>query len=189
MICCLAAGRKTELEAMLENLYGIFGSDSGQVALTSKQASLISNFTLNKKSSGFQNLLEDRYDLKIPGQYAEKLIKSFEVDNQSKSFTVSKKSKILISPHEYLMAKSIKANVKLFDINFTFVGGCFPVQTNIVFEDLFHQILKRRIEESINVTFNINIIRYERFTACLDKIRDYNKNNAVDILLFSIMYR
>jgi len=55
-----------------------------------------------------------------------------------------------------------------------------------LFEDLFHQKLKRKIENNFDVTFGINIIRYERFNTCLNKIIVYNKSNPIDFLIFHI---
>jgi hypothetical protein len=71
-------------------------------------------------------------------------------------------------------------------INFTFVGGCFPVQHNIEYEKLFHQIVKKEIENRFKCELNVNIIRYERFLTCLNKIKSYKKENQIDILIFHI---
>jgi hypothetical protein len=71
-------------------------------------------------------------------------------------------------------------------VNFTFVGGCFPVQHNIQSEDLFHQIIKRDIEKRFDCCLNVNIIRFERLATCFDKIKEHKSKNPVDILVFHI---
>lgn len=71
-------------------------------------------------------------------------------------------------------------------INLTIAGGCFTEQHNIPFEKLYHQILKNCVEKKFETGLNIGIIRYERFTMCLDKIKNFSKENPADILLFHI---
>jgi hypothetical protein len=114
------------------------------------------------------------------------LISCFENDNNKRGFTISKVDKILISPQEYIAARLQLIKQDLKEINFTFVGGCFPVQHNIIFEDLFHQKLKKKVEEFSNVSFNINIIRYERYNNCFNKIVAYSQSERIDLLVFHI---
>jgi citrate lyase beta subunit len=172
--------------ANLEKLYSVFGDNCGQFALTSKQAIAISKFVPRESKINFDTLLLDCYDLKIPGDYAENLISDYECDNKNMSFTISQYQKKLISPQEYLLAKKFISRKEKQEFNLTFVGGCFPVQYNILFEDLFHQKLKSIIEKSSDFLCNINIIRYERFLTCLDKIILYNNKNPIDLLIFHI---
>ncbi|MBS1494399.1 MAG: hypothetical protein JST55_12865 [Bacteroidetes bacterium] len=74
----------------------------------------------------------------------------------------------------------------MMEINITIVGGCFPVQNNIPKEKLYHQIVKKELKEKYNVDLKINIIRYERFAMCFEKISDHCSKNPVDALLFHI---
>ena len=67
-----------------------------------------------------------------------------------------------------------------------FVGGCFPVQHDIVFEDLFHQKLRRKIEDDEKNKLNVNIIRYERFNTILDKIKTLAGTKKLDLIVFHI---
>ncbi len=172
--------------SMLHNLYDMFGPEAGQTALNSMQSELINKFKPESEHINFNELIRHRLDLRVPYKYENKIIESYESNNKDKMFSISEKSKILISPHEYLAAKKYSSAKKLRSINFTFVGGCFPVQYDILFEDLFHQKLKRRIESEYKIEFNINIIRYEQFNTCLKKIKKYNDTFPADILVFHV---
>lgn len=66
------------------------------------------------------------------------------------------------------------------------MGGCFPVQHNIKQEDLFHQLMKDEMERKYSCNLKVNIIRYERLLACLEKIIEYHSKNPIDILVFHI---
>ena len=173
-------------QAMLIHLDKLFGENFGQFTLTTRQTAICNTFKLTKKQYSFSKLLSNRLELNVPDQLAAELINKFENGNNNRGFTVSKADGILISPQEYLAAKSYLAKRESKKINFTFVGGCFPVQHNILFEDLFHQKLKKKLENLNQVKLNINIIRYERFDSCLSKIATYQKSNPVDVLVFHI---
>lgn len=71
-------------------------------------------------------------------------------------------------------------------INLTIVGGCFPVQNNIPQEYLYHRFVKKELEERYNAELKINIIRYERFAGCFEKIEKFGDENNIDVLLFHI---
>ena len=173
-------------ESMLNYLHELFEDNVGQFTLTSKQSTFCKNYIYSKNKNSFINSLEERLNFNIQEQYLRQLINKFENENNNKGFTISKEDKILISPQEYITAKSIYNTRNLKKINFTFVGGCFPVQHNILFEDLFHQKLKKKIESTFNVNFNINIIRYERYNNCLNRIINDNESNPIDVLVFHI---
>lgn len=66
------------------------------------------------------------------------------------------------------------------------MGGRFPVQHNIKQEDLFHQLMKDEMERKYSCNLKVNIIRYERLLACLEKIIEYHSKNPIDILVFHI---
>lgn len=70
--------------------------------------------------------------------------------------------------------------------NITIVGGCFTDQHNIDKEKLYHQTLKRKLLNNNNIDVVINIIRYERFAKCLEKILRSYKNKPIDLLLFHL---
>lgn len=71
-------------------------------------------------------------------------------------------------------------------VNFTFMGGCFPVQHNIKHENLFHQLIKGEMERKHSCELKVNIIRYERLLTCLEKIIEYHTENPIDVLVFHI---
>ncbi len=172
--------------SMLHNLYNMFGNDAGQTALTTRQSELINQFNPFNDHIIFNKLIRHRLDLRVPDNYEKQIIENFERNNKNKTFSILGKNSILISPHEYLAAKIYSFTKKSKSINLTFVGGCFPVQNDILFEDLFHQKLKRRIESEYKIDFNINIIRYEQFNTCLKKIKTYNESFPIDILVFHV---
>jgi len=173
-------------QSMLYNLYNLFGDEAGQTALTTRQTELINQFIPANDHTDFNKLIRHRLDLKIPDNYEKQVIENLEGNNKNKTFSISGNNRVLISPHEYQAAKIYAAEKKSESINMTFVGGCFPVQNDILFEDLFHQKLKRRIESEFKINFNINIIRYEQFNRCLKKIKTYNESSPIDILVFHV---
>ncbi len=173
-------------QSMLHHLYEMYGNNSAQATLTTNQSKLIKEFNPQNYHLRFSELVDYKLELKVPNKYAIRIIEEFEKNNEMKSFSVVRKNMFMISPHEYSAAKVYHKKDYSSKINLTFVGGCFPIQQNILFEDLFHQKFKRKIEKAFNVEFNINIIRYERFNTCLDKIRNYAKSNPIDILVFHV---
>ena len=172
--------------SMLHNLYDLFGPEAGQTALNKRQCELINQFNPADDHIIFNKLIRHRLDLRVPDSYEKQIIENFDRNNKNKAFSIIEKNSMLVSPHEYLAAKNYSLTKKSKSINLTFVGGCFPVQNDILFEDLFHQKLKRRIEREYDTELNINIIRYEQFGTCLKKITAYNKSCPIDVLVFHI---
>ncbi|MBP9097066.1 MAG: hypothetical protein KBG21_10685 [Ignavibacteria bacterium] len=72
------------------------------------------------------------------------------------------------------------------EINLTIMSGCFAVQSNIKPEKLYHQIVKKELEKNLKYILNINILRYERFASCFEKIKNYAEVYKIDVLLFQI---
>ncbi len=173
-------------KSMLHYLYNIFGNDVAHTTLTSKQTKILNRFKKENEHIPFDRLIKHRLDLKVSSKDAEQIITSFEKNSKRKAFSILEKDKVLISPQEYIAAKNYIAQKRKKTIYLTFVGGCFPVQNDILFEDLFHQRLKRKIESAYNIELNINIIRYERFNSCLKKIINYKKTAQIDFLIFHV---
>ncbi len=71
-------------------------------------------------------------------------------------------------------------------ISLLIAGGCFPVQENIPFPRLYHQLLRERMFNENDVEADINIIRYEKLESCFDQISDAIKKNKTEILLFHL---
>lgn len=69
-------------------------------------------------------------------------------------------------------------------LSFVIVGGCFPVQDNISPDKLYHSHLSQDVKSEFDISLNFEIIRYERFSDCLNKIKEQNKNKSADVLLF-----
>ena len=65
------------------------------------------------------------------------------------------------------------------------VGGCFTDQHNIPFDLLYHQTLKRKLTAKIEHV-EIRTIRYERISACLNKIIALQKDYKFDLLVFHL---
>lgn len=79
------------------------------------------------------------------------------------------------------------------EINLTIVSGCLALQNkyktcSVRTEDLFHQIAKRELERKFDIKLNIQIIRYERFSDCLEKIIKHFNQNPFDILVFQVRW-
>ncbi len=169
---------------VLATLYAIGGENLGQITLSKEQTDICNLFSENQKHSSAPKL-SNRLDQRVPDSYAKKFIESFQQNNRKKGFAING-NKVILSPQEYLASLHFQQKKNYPEINFTFVGGCFAVQSNITFENLFHQVLKRQIENEKEVIFNVNSIRYERFKNCTSKISTYNSNHPIDILVFSI---
>ena len=170
--------------SILSHLNFLTNQNFGQFSLTSIQSKICQTFNYSKIP--IDDITINRLNLGFSKSDLEKFINKFENENDGKAFTICSQKKHLMSPQEYCSAKLHLQNYKSRDVNFTFVGGCFPVQGDILFEDLFHQLLKKDLEKEFDVNININIIRYERFINCLGKIKSYNKNHTIDYLLFHI---
>ena len=173
-----------DFKKMLSSLFSICGYDCGQIAMTFNQA--MACHKNNRQATPYFTKLPNRLNMKAEQSFAKKFVESFENGNNNRAFTITGEERIFLSPQEYLASQNFASKILNFDYNFTFVGGCFPVQGNLLFEDLFHQLLKTKFEKQYNVNFNVNIIRYERFKNCLDKIKTFADNNPIDILVFCI---
>lgn len=168
---------------VLNLLFAIGGSNVGQVTLSQKQTNICNAFS-EHKTTNLPKLI-NRFDLRVPANYAENLIESYENNCNNKGFVINSERTIL-SPQEYLSSLNFLRKSAWPEINFTFVGGCFPVQGNMPFEDLFHQVLKRKVENTREIKLNVNIIQYERFRNCINKMASYKESQPIDILAFSI---
>lgn len=169
---------------VIESLSSIYGINFGQITLTKLQTDLFLNHSF--KNYALHKRYKYRLNLKTEREAAIQLINDFEKRNTEKSFAVTPEKNVLISPQEYRSAKHFLSKEKLPQFNFTFAGGCFPVQRNIPFDNLFHQKLKNRMEEDFNLQFNINIIRYELLCTVVNKINYQIQKIPADVLIFSI---
>lgn len=169
--------------SMLLYLSKICHGNVGQVTLSTKQSQLCVE-ALEIKND-FHKLISNRHDLSLPESYSRNLMSEFEVNNCNKGLT--KSNERFISFQEYIAAKrhiSSKSNNN--NVKITFVGGCFPVQHNIVFEDVFHQKLKEALNKEFNCHAYFHIIRYERFIDIVEKIEKSTKKFTPEILILSI---
>lgn len=168
----------------LNLLNAICGDNVGQITLTNEQTALCNSFRADEIQEELPRL-PNRLNHRAPPMFAENLITQFNEKLNEKGFAINNQ-RVVLSPQEYASAINYQYQNKIPEINFVFTGGCFPVQGNIPFEDLFHQQLKRKCEEKKNVKFNINIIRYERYLNCFTKIKSVYENQPFDILVFSL---
>lgn len=180
----LQLGNDAFFREMLAVLYSLAGEKAAQITLTQKQTWLCNSFEGRNANTALPEIA-NRLDMRIPESYAENFIRSFEKNAGEKGFSVTKERRLL-SPQEYSASLDQRRRNHWPEINFTFVGGCFPVQGNLPFDKLFHQLIKTKIESSRNVKFNIRIIRYERFSNCTAKIETANREQPTDILVFSV---
>lgn len=74
--------------------------------------------------------------------------------------------------------------------NILIVSGCMAKQDtakgNIEFKSLFHQIMNREAQKCHNTVLNFQIIRSERFTPCLEKVREGLKPENTHAIVFQI---
>jgi citrate lyase beta subunit len=164
---------------MLSHLFHITKNNFGQATLISIQSEICRNFS--NTYTGFQKLIDDRSDLSIHETYASGIVSKYE--DKSSSY---KKNGTLISPQEYIAAKVYLSSKRNNKRKLVFAGGCFPVQYNILFEDLFHQTVRKNYPSAKNTELEIKLIRYERFANCSEKIRAYCDINKVDKLVLHI---
>ena len=182
----LDIGNDKVLKSIVLHLKEMFNENFGQFTLSSKQSDICHSITSTKDISCIKKIITTRLHLFYDFDLAKEYIKSYKTENIDKGFTVSTKYKRILSPQEYLSAKTILKKSQNSKTNFYFVGGCFPVQHNINFEDLFHQKLKNKVEKNNKKKINITIIRYERFSNCFEKIKKVNKKNDVDFIVFHV---
>lgn len=75
-------------------------------------------------------------------------------------------------------------NNRLQEIKVLIVGGCFPVQDNINEEDLYHQIMRKKIMDQYDIYLLIDILRYENIKHCTELIKRKAALSKPDLLLF-----
>ncbi len=171
-------------QSMLAHLQFLCQGNFGQFTLSHQQTLLCNTFS--KQPESIAEIGRNRLDLSINKEMLLSLKSTFEAENKGQGFSMTSDTKTLISPQEYISAKQHLASWKENTIHFTFVGGCFPVQSDILFEDVFHRILAKKAEDNLNVNFNVNIIRYEKFSNCLQKIANYHEHRPINYLVFHI---
>ena len=70
------------------------------------------------------------------------------------------------------------------------VGGCMPIQDkskgNIKNEEVYLNILKREFLKNHEIILDFEIITYDKLETCLTKIKESDKINNVDILIFQV---
>jgi hypothetical protein len=71
-------------------------------------------------------------------------------------------------------------------IDILIVGGCFPVQSNIPKEKLYHQILKDRVERELCTRIEIKILQYEKLAPTFDRIKEIVDQQSIDLIIFHI---
>jgi len=153
----------------------------GQLTLTTRQSELC--ICRNAGWMNFRDLLENRNLISTGIQAAYDLVSEFETHNKHKG--LSKLNNMFISLQEYIASKKFISDQKIIN-EICFVGGCFPVQHDIAFENLFHQNLRRKIEEEFKNRLIVNIIRYERFSHALDQLKDLSKIKKFDLIVFHV---
>lgn len=153
----------------------------GQITLSTRQSELCKSRESSKED--FTENLENKNKISANKNLALELVNEFEANNKLKG--LSKSNNRLISLQEYLASKKQISDTRYIN-EMCFVGGCFPVQHNVVYEDLFHQKLRWRIENDLNLKLNVNIIRYERFSTVLDKIKTLADSKKLDLVIFHI---
>jgi len=153
----------------------------GQVTLSTRQSELCTSRKFSDKN--FSKNIENKNNISVDKNFALGLINEFETNNKLKGLSKSKNN--FISLQEYLASKKFISDTRFIN-EMCFIGGCFPVQHNVVFEDLFHQKLRRKIENTFTNQLNVNIIRYERLSNVLDKLGILAGSKNLDLIVFHV---
>jgi len=169
--------------SMIEHLKKITNDNFGQISLSNTHTKICIDSSVFKKQK-FNKLLDNRHQLYPTQEFAEELIYNYEKYNTGMGLTKLKDR--IISFQEYISAKKYINSNKPNKVKLAFVGGCFPVQHNILYEDIFLTKTKHNIETLLNLELQIDIIRYERLSNVIDKIREHNFTKKIDTLIFSI---
>lgn len=170
------------MKEMLDNLHAVAGQEFSQITLSRSQNQVCSYYHPDKLPH--YRKYPDRHHLNNSIDDAIRLTTRFERHLHCSSFAIDGVSRELISPQEYAAARQIITQVKEPGMNFTFAGGCFPVQHNIRFEKRFHQLLQQKTESVNNTQLNTTIVRYELLRTCFDKIKRSVERNPPDVLVF-----
>lgn len=168
--------------AMIDYLNEITNDNFGQVTLNDMHTHLCLNQSTNSTIS-FNKLLKNRLQLYPSKRFANKLINDFEKGNTGKGLTKTKHR--IISYQEYISAKKFLAS-QTRKLHLVFVGGCFPVQHNILYEDIFLSKVKKNMISSLNIETFIDIIRYEQFNRVMDKIKKLHSTKETEVIIFHI---
>jgi citrate lyase beta subunit len=171
-------------QKMLGYMKSICGDNFAQFTLTFRQSIQCRDFIEHGNIE--YKKINERLNLRPVRSNAESLIDKFETEDHHIGFAVTRENRILISPQEYVSAKNFIYSLTEKNIELAFLGGCFPVQYNILFEDNFLQLMRTKINKEYNANLIINIIRYERLTSFMEKLQNYRENNPLDILVFHI---
>ena len=177
----LNTNNETFFGAMLDYITIKKNHFCGQITLSTRQSELCKSRKFSNKN--FTENLENKNKISVDKNFALELVNEFEANNKLKG--LSKSNNKFISLQEYLASKKFINDTRFIN-EICFVGGCFPVQHNIVFEDLFHQKLRRKIEDSFKNKLNIDIIRYERFSTVLNKIKSLADSKKLDLIIFHV---
>ena len=167
--------------AMLDYIASKSKHFNGQFTLTIRQSELCQSRITTTEN--FKNHLENKNMISADIKIALDLVEEFKRHNKSKGLT--KTNSRFISLQEYIASLNLANDDRLIN-EMCFVGGCFPVQHNIVFEDLFHQKLKRKLENKFNTRLNVNIIRYELFSTLIGKIETLAKQKQLNLIVFHV---
>ena len=167
-------------------LYKKSKSGFGQITLCLRQTQLANEFRYKPvlPTTNYTEFYDRHKEVS-----AQEIINAFENNKlEKKSFAVVPDDKRLISPQEYLAAKSIALETKIppIKISVLIVGGCFTQQHNIEPSKLYHQLIQKELRKNHCVDLKIEIVRYERLTKCLEKIKSAVKIQKPDLILFHI---
>lgn len=169
--------------SLLSHLNYLTGGNFGQITLNSLQTKLCLEF--NKKPDMSFCIAKNRYNLGTNENEIKSFINTFNTSEKINSFAITKEN-IYLSPQEYKSACEHLKKIGNHSIKIIFIGGCFPVQQNILYEDIFHSRIKKTAEEKYNVNINFNIVRYQRFKDCPEKLIRFGFNWKSDYVILHI---
>ncbi|MEO6132389.1 MAG: aldolase/citrate lyase family protein, partial [Saprospiraceae bacterium] len=139
---------------MLALLYSVCQGQFGQITLTARQTHLCRSF-IPDHSKIITEKVANPLNLSVQGSYAYDFINLYHGSEKRNGFAITR-DRVILSPHEYHASHHHILKSHLPQIHFTFVGGCFPVKGNVLFENRFHQLIKMGVENKCAVNFNVN---------------------------------
>ncbi|MDD5362776.1 MAG: aldolase/citrate lyase family protein [Ignavibacteria bacterium] len=169
----------------------ICSNDFGQVTLSKKQTGIVGSDYFADESEPLYNVYEEETADVL--NYAKKLVTDFEALRNGNGCVIKDKRGRVISPQEYESAvlflggkNGIRKKKENHQYSVGIIGGCLPVQENIKPDELYHQILTKKIKKECNVDMRITAERYDLLGDVLDLIKKSNEVNKFDCIIFHV---
>jgi citrate lyase beta subunit len=169
----------------------ICSNDFGQVTLSKKQTCIIgSDYFADEFEPSYNINEEETADIL---NYARRLVSDFKELRNGNGCVIKDKRGRVISPQEYESAEVFlgrnngereKKERRHYSVGI--IGGCLPVQENINPDELYHQILMKKVNEKCNVDMRVTTERYDILSSALELIKKSDSVNKFDCIIFHV---